>query len=88
MGVPRNTSTYARTTTRISARKNRTHRAVKQVQRRLWQLGYTHVGEADGIAGPKFTQAVMAFQGDHGCTVDGELTAGCKTWKALQEADA
>ena len=70
----------------LSAKKNRTHRVVEPVQKRLWQLGYTQVGKADGIAGPKFTHAVMAFQKDHGCVIDGELTAGCKTWKELMEA--
>ena len=70
----------------ISAKKNRTHRLVEVVQKRLYQLGYTQVGKADGIAGKKFTQAVMAFQKDHGCVIDGELTAGCKTWKELMAA--
>ena len=70
----------------LSAKKNRTHRAVEAVQKRLYQLGYTQVGEADGIAGKKFTQAVMAFQKDHGCVADGELTAGGKTWKELMGA--
>lgn len=70
----------------LSATKNRTHRVVEAVQKRLWQLGYTQVGEADGVAGAKFTAAVKAFQQDHGCVVDGELTAGCKTWKELMAA--
>ena len=70
----------------LSAKKNRTHRAVEAVQKRLQQLGYTQVGEADGIAGKKFTQAVMTFQKDHGCVMDGELTAGGKTWKELMAA--
>lgn len=70
----------------LSAKKNRTHRAVEAVQKRLYQLGYTQVGRADGIAGPKFTHGVMAFQKDHGCVIDGELTAGCKTWKELMAA--
>ena len=71
----------------LSAVKNRTHRAVKPVQQRLWQLGYTQVGEADGIAGKKFTAAVKAFQKDKGCVSDGELTAGGKSWKKLMEAE-
>lgn len=70
----------------LSAKKNRRHPAVKAVQQRLWQLGYTQVGEADGVAGAKFTAAVKAFQADHGCVTDGELTAGCKTWKELMGA--
>ena len=56
------------------------------MQTRLSALGYTQVGAADGIAGPKFTAAVKAFQKDQGCIVDGELTAGCKTWQKLLEA--
>ena len=70
----------------LSAKKNRRHPAVAAVQTRLWQLGYTQVGEADGIAGAKFTAAVKAFQKDHGCVTDGELTSGCKTWKELMGA--
>jgi peptidoglycan hydrolase-like protein with peptidoglycan-binding domain len=41
------------------------------------------VGEADGIAGPKFTSAVTEFQADNQCCIDGEITAGNKTWKIL-----
>ena len=70
----------------LSAKKNRTHRAVEAVQQRLYQLGYTQVGKADGIAGPKFTHGVMAFQKDHHCVIDGELTAGGKTWRELMQA--
>ena len=47
------------------------------------ELGYPEVGEADGIAGPKFTAAVCAFQKAHKCWVDGEITARNKTWKKL-----
>ena len=67
----------------ISAQKNRTHAVVKPVQKRLYTLGYTIVGQADGIAGPKFTAAVTAFQEDNKCWVDGEITARNKTWKKL-----
>jgi hypothetical protein len=35
------------------------------------------------VAGPKFTSAVAHFQMDNGCRVDGEITAGCKTWRKL-----
>ena len=70
----------------VSALKNRTHRVVALIQKRLFQLGYTQVGEPDGIAGPQFTAAVKAFQRDHGCVADGELTAGCRTWKELMAA--
>lgn len=71
----------------LSASKNRRHKAVKPVQQRLSDLGYTQVGTADGIAGHKFTAAVKAFQKDNGCVCDGELTARCKTWRCLLEME-
>ena len=74
--------TISKTVT-LSASKNRTHAAVKPVQKRLHALGYTQVGAADGIAGAKFTAAVKAFQKDNGCFADGEITAKNKTWKRL-----
>lgn len=74
--------TLAKTPT-ISRYKNRTHIVVKYVQKYLKQLGYTEVGEADGIAGPMFEKAVKHFQRDNGCVVDGEITARNKTWKKL-----
>jgi peptidoglycan hydrolase-like protein with peptidoglycan-binding domain len=74
--------TLSKTVT-LSATKNRTHAAVKPVQKYLYALGYTEVGEADGIAGAKFTSAVKHFQRDNGCTPDGEITAKNKTWKKL-----
>ena len=74
--------TLAKTVT-LSACKNRRHAAVKPVQKRLYALGYTQVGEADGIAGIKFTAAVCAFQKANKCWVDGEITARNKTWKKL-----
>lgn len=67
----------------LSAEKNPTHKLVAVVQKRLYALGYTQVGQADGIAGAKFTAAVKAFQKDNGCWADGEITAGNKTWKKL-----
>ena len=74
--------TISKTVT-LSASKNRTHAAVRPVQKRLHALGYTMVGSADGVAGPKFTAAVIAFQEDNHCWVDGEITAKNKTWKKL-----
>ena len=76
--------TLSKTVT-LSATKNRTHKAVQAVQKRLYALGYTQVGEADGIAGVQFTAAVQAFQRDNRCWVDGEITAGNKTWRLLLE---
>lgn len=74
--------TLAKTKT-LSANTSASHAAVKAVQKRLFALGYKEVGTADGSAGPKFTAAVMRFQKDNGCTADGEITAGNKTWKKL-----
>jgi peptidoglycan hydrolase-like protein with peptidoglycan-binding domain len=67
----------------LSAKINAGHAAVKAVQKRLIALGYTEAGNADGVAGPKFTSAVAHFQQDNGCIVDGEITAGGKTWTKL-----
>lgn len=70
-------------TVTLSADKNSRHAAVLPVQMRLYHLGYTQVGEPDGIAGCKFTEAVKAFQGDNGCVEDGEVTAKNQTWRKL-----
>lgn len=78
--------TLSKTVT-LSACKNRTHSVVKFVQKRLDALGYNEVGDADGIAGPKFTVAVIRFQEENNCVPDGELTAGNKTWKKLLGAE-
>ena len=74
--------TLSKTVT-LSRHRNRTHAAVKAVQKRLLALGYTEVGEADGIAGVKFASAVAHFQQDNGCDVDGIITAKNVTWKKL-----
>ncbi len=80
-GIP-GEETMSKTVT-LSAKKNRTHEAVKAVQKQLKELGYDEVGDADGVAGPKFTSAVAHFQQDNGCVVDGEITATKKTWAKL-----
>ena len=67
----------------VSATKNSMHPVVKAIQEHLISLGYTGVGEADGIAGPKFEAAVREYQADHDCWVDGEITAQNKTWRKL-----
>lgn len=74
--------TLSKTVT-LAANKLAAHAAVKPVQKRLYALGYTQVGEADGIAGAKFTAAVKAFQKDNACIQDGEITAKGKTWRKL-----
>ena len=70
-------------TVTISRYKNSAHPVVVFVQKRLFALGYTQVGEADGIAGAKFTAAVKRFQQDNGCVADGEITARNLTWRKL-----
>ncbi len=72
-----------RNTVTVSARVNRTHPVVRAIQKRLYTLGYTQVGEVDGVAGPKFQGAVIAFQKDNGCCADGEITAKNKTWRKM-----
>ncbi len=67
----------------VSARINRKHPVVKHLQKYLAYLGYTEVGPVDGIAGPKFTQAIKHFQTDNNCVVDGILTKKNKTWQTL-----
>ena len=80
-GIP-GPETLSKTPT-VSQWKNPRHPVVKPLQKRLHALGYTQVGEADGIAGPMFAVAMKAYQKDHGCIVDGEATAGHGTWKSL-----
>ena len=70
-------------TVTLSAKRNISHAAVLPVQKYLYALGYTQVGEADGVAGEKFKQAVIAFQKANGCVADGEITAEAKTWMKL-----
>lgn len=74
--------TLSKTVT-ISKTQNSTHAVVKPIQKYLYSLGYTEVGEADGIAGSKFDTAIKRFQKDNSCIIDGEITAKNKTWKKL-----
>lgn len=67
----------------ISRYINRNHPVVEFVQKRLSVLGYTEVGEADGIAGRKFDKALKKFQKDNSCQQDGEATSGKTTWREL-----
>ena len=67
----------------LSRYVNSRHAAIAPVQQRLYALGYTRVGRADGIAGSAFEAAVKAFQSDNNSIVDGELTAGGQTWRKL-----
>lgn len=78
------TETIGNTPT-VSEYINRKHPVVVPIQKRLSALGYTQVGEPDGVAGPKFSAAVLAFQKDNQCWQDGEITAKNKTWRKLLE---
>ena len=80
-GIPGNRTLELTPT--ISRYKNRRNPCVKPIQKYLYVLGYTEIGEADGIAGIKFEKAVKRFQKNNGCVVDGELTAHQKTWKKV-----
>ena len=74
-------------TVTVSRYINDTHPVVLPVQKWLAALGYTQVGQADGEAGKKFDAALKAFQADHHCWVDGEATAGMKTWRKLLQME-
>lgn len=67
----------------ISRYINDDHPVVEFVQKRMTALGYTEVGEIDGVAGPLFDKAMKHFQSDNGCIVDGEATRHKLTWRKL-----
>lgn len=75
-------ATFEKTVT-LSANINTKHPMVKPVQKYLYAIGYTSVGVADGIAGPKFTKAVKSYQSNNCGYADGEITAREKTWRKL-----
>ena len=67
----------------VSRYKNNTCRQVLPIQKRLKALGY-YTKNLDGIAGSGFDAAVKAYQRHIGNKyIDGELTAGCSTWRHL-----
>ena len=70
-------------TVTISRKINSTHPLVAPIQKRLFAMGYTEVGDADGIAGKMFDKAVKRLQKEKGKTQDGEITKGQITWKLL-----
>lgn len=80
-GIP-GPETLSKTVT-VSKKINANHRVVKPLQKRLYGLGYITVGEADGIAGPKFDKATKEFQRDNTRYSDGEFTAQNASWKAI-----
>lgn len=67
----------------VSRYKNRKHPVVVPIQKRLYALGYTEIGDADGIAGSAFEKAMKHFQRDFGLYADGEATAQKSTWNKL-----
>lgn len=54
--------------------------AVRELQRKLLDIGYEHMG-VDGIYGPSTRGAVIALQRDHGLVVDG--ICGPRTWAVV-----
>lgn len=75
--------TLSKTVT-VSATKNNRHAVVRPLQKRLNALGFD-CGTVDGIAGKKFTTAVIAYQKANNCACDGEITSKHKTWQHLLE---
>lgn len=58
---------------------------VKTIQNRFLFRGWSGIGVADGIAGPKFDTVVRQFQIEKGLRVDGIV--GKNTWDALFRSD-
>lgn len=56
---------------------------VRELQQRLWDLGYAEVGEIDGYFGPMTEAAVKAFQRDNGSPANGVV--GPTIWAKLLE---
>lgn len=75
------TETLSKTVT-ISKSKNSKHTVIKPIQKYLNSIGF-NCGNVDGIFGSATDSAVRLFQKSNGCIVDGELTAGGKSWKLL-----
>ncbi len=61
-------------------KKGMQNQNVRSLQEELEKSGYD-LGPADGIFGPRTESAVLAFQSDHGLSVDGVV--GSETWGAL-----
>lgn len=77
-----NSITLGKTIT-VSRKKNNKHPVVKFIQKRLYAMGYTEVGDADCSFGPATEKAVKRLQKEKGKKVDGEITAEQTTWKVL-----
>lgn len=74
-------------TVTIGAKYNNRHACIKPVQKWLQALGYTEIGSADGVAGAKFTSAMLRFQDDVGCTMTGIAEEWGRTWQELMAAE-
>lgn len=74
-------------TVTIGAKYNAKHPCIKPVQKWLKALGYEEVGDDDGIAGAKFTSAMLHFQDDVGCTMTGIAEEWGRTWQELLAAE-
>ena len=83
LGTSTDTTDIFEHTVTVSRYINQNHPVVRPIQKYLYALGYTEVGDADGDAGPKFDTAVKRYQQEHGCDVDGEITAKRETWQNL-----
>ena len=83
-GIAGNETLYKTIT--VSRTNNRNHPIVKAMQEYYNALGYS-CGKVDGLAGFKFESATKRFQKDHGCVVDGIVTAREKTWRKLLGMD-
>lgn len=77
--------TLASTVT-IGAKYNAKHACIKPVQKWLKALGYQEVGTPDGIAGPKFSSAMLHFQLDIGMTATGIAEEWGRCWYELMSA--
>ena len=76
------TQTMSKTVTLNTSVGQDKHILVYLVQKRLKALGYV-VGDTDGDYGSQTKAAVIEFQEDNGCTADGDITKGQKTWRCL-----
>ncbi|MBK8904575.1 MAG: PD40 domain-containing protein [Anaerolineaceae bacterium] len=91
-GYPSWAQSLTASTTNVSSGPNRilrltepymTGEDVTQLQQRLFDLGYTLVGEIDGIFGPLTEAAVKEYQANNNLEVDGIV--GPDTWTKLFE---
>lgn len=76
---------YPVATVRPTLKNGSTGEAVKTLQARLNELGYS-CGIVDGVFGAKTVAAVKSFQTANGLTADGIV--GTQTWAALDAASA